>query len=165
MYMPSSSPIHPQVRIGHVHLKVADLERALNFYVNVLGFQLTQCYGKQAAFISAGGYHHHIGLNTWESQDGSPPPPGTTGLYHLAILYPTRPALADALRRLLDNNIPLEGAADHGVSEALYLRDPDGNGVELYWDRPQDQWPRTPDGGVSMYTRPLDLADLQKFQG
>jgi catechol 2,3-dioxygenase len=158
--MNDSSPIHPQTRIGHVHLKVADLERALNFYVNVLGFRLTQRYGKQAAFVSAGGYHHHIGLNTWESENGAPPPPGATGLYHLAVLYPTRAALADALQRLLDNNIPLEGAADHGVSEALYLRDPDGNGVELYWDRPQDQWPRTPDGGVNMYTRPLDLADL-----
>ena len=157
-----NSPIHPDTRIGHVHLKVADIERALNFYVNILGFQLTQRYGKQAAFVSAGGYHHHIGLNTWESQDGSPPPAGTTGLYHLAILYPTRAALADALQRLLDNNIPLEGAADHGVSQALYLRDPDGNGVELYWDRPQSEWPRTPDGAINMYTRPLDLAELLK---
>ena len=160
--MPDSPPIHPQTRIGHVHLKVADIERALNFYVNVLGFQLTQRYGRQAAFVSAGGYHHHIGLNTWESENGSPPPPGATGLYHLAILYPTRAALADALQRLLDNNIPLEGAADHGVSQALYLRDPDGNGVELYWDRPQDQWPRNADGEINMYTRPLDLAELLK---
>src|SRR5688500_9593926 len=123
-------PIHPQTRIGHVHLKVADLDRALRFYRDVLGFDLTQRYGSRAAFLSAGGYHHHIGLNTWESEGGSPPPPGTTGLYHLAILYPTRAALADALRRLLDNDVSLEGASDHGVSEALYLRDPDGNGVE-----------------------------------
>jgi catechol 2,3-dioxygenase len=158
--MPDAPPIHPDTRIGHVHLKVADLERALNFYVNVLGFQLTQRYGNQAAFVSAGGYHHHIGLNTWESQDGSPPPAGSTGLYHLAILYPTRAALANGLQRLLDNNIPLEGAADHGVSQALYLRDPDNNGVELYWDRPQSQWPRTPDGNINMYTYPLDLTDL-----
>ncbi len=158
----TNPPIHPGVRIGHVHLKVADLERALDFYVGVLGLELTQRYGRQAAFVSAGGYHHHIGLNTWESEGGAAPPAGTTGLYHLAILYPTRAALADALRRLLDANIPLEGAADHGVSEALYLRDPDGNGVELYWDRPQEQWPRTADGGINMYTRPLDLAGLLK---
>jgi catechol 2,3-dioxygenase len=152
--------IHPDVRIGHVHLKVANLQRALDFYTGVLGFELTQRFGDQAAFISAGGYHHHIGLNTWESQGGSPPPFGTTGLYHLAILYPTRAALADALRRLIQAGIPLEGASDHGVSEALYLRDPDGNGVELYWDRPQAQWPQTPDGGVAMYTRRLDLDGL-----
>ena len=158
--MPTPPPIHPDTRIGHIHLKVADLERALNFYVNILGFQLTQRYGNQAAFVSAGGYHHHIGLNTWESEAGSAPPPGSTGLYHLAVLYPTRAALADALQRLLDNNIPLEGAADHGVSEALYLRDPDNNGVELYWDRPESEWPRTPDGGINMYTRPLDLQSL-----
>jgi len=159
-----STPIHPETRIGHVHLKVADLERALNFYTGVLGLQLTQRFGNQAAFISAGGYHHHIGLNTWESQGGSPPPQGTTGLYHLAILYPTRAALADALKRLLDHNIPLEGAADPAVSQPLHLRDPDGNGGELYWDRPQDQWPRTPEGGINMYTRPLDLSDLLKAQ-
>lgn len=152
--------IDPDVTIGHVHLKVADLERALAFYVGVLGFALTQRLGSSAAFVSAGGYHHHIGLNTWESQGGSPPPPGTTGLYHLAIRYPTRAALAVALRRLRAAGVPLDGASDHGVSEALYLRDPDGNGVELYWDRPQDQWPRTPDGRVAMFTRPLDLAVL-----
>jgi catechol 2,3-dioxygenase len=154
--------IHPQTRIGHVHLKVADLDRALGFYSDVLGFEVTQRYGTQAVFLSAGGYHHHIGLNTWESAGGSPPPPGTTGLYHLAILYPTRAELADALRRLIKANIELEGASDHGVSEALYLRDPDGNGVELYWDRGDDQWPRTPEGGVNMFTRRLDLEDLLK---
>ena len=155
-------PLHPKVGIGHVHLKVADLNRALAFYRDVLGFELTQRYGSQAAFLSAGGYHHHIGLNTWESAGGSPPPAGATGLYHLAILYPTRAELADALRRLIDEGIPLEGASDHGVSEALYLRDPDGNGVELYWDRPKEQWPRTPDGGLNMVTNPLDLEDLIK---
>ena len=153
-------PIDPGVRIGHTHLKVADLERAIGFYRDVLGFELTQRFGRQAAFLSAGGYHHHIGLNTWESQGGSPPPPGSTGLYHHAILYPTRAALADALRRLTAAGIPLDGAADHGVSEALYLRDPDGNGVELYRDRPPDQWPRTPEGELAMYTRPLDLESL-----
>ena len=137
-------PIDAGVSIGHVHLKVADIERALGFYCGVLGFELMQRFGAQAAFISAGGYHHHIGLNTWESQGGSPPPPGHTGLYHLAILYPTRAALSDALRRLMAAKISLDGAADHGVSEALYLRDPDDNGVELYWDRPQSDWPRTP---------------------
>jgi len=152
--------IRPEVRIGHVHLKVADLDRALRFYTGVLGFELTQRFGGSAAFVSAGGYHHHIGLNTWESEGGSPPGPGTTGLYHLAILYPTRAALADALRRLMAAGVQLEGASDHGVSEALYLRDPDGNGVELYWDRPQDKWPHTPDGGLAMYTRPLDLDSL-----
>ncbi len=141
-------PIDSQVRVGHVHLKVADLERSISFYCGVLGFQLTQRYGTQAAFVSAGGYHHHIGLNTWESQGGSPPPPGTTGLYHVAILYPTRRALADALRRLIDAGITLEGVADHGVSEALYLRDPDDNGIELCWDRPQQDWHRTPEGGM-----------------
>jgi catechol 2,3-dioxygenase len=153
-------PIHPQARIGHVHLKVADLERAVGFYRDVLGFELTQRYGRQAAFLSAGGYHHHIGLNTWESRGGAPPPPGTTGLYHLAIVYPTRAALADALRRVLAAGIPLDGASDHGVSEALYLRDPDDNGVELYWDRPPEAWPRSPDGGLAMVTQPLDLAGL-----
>lgn len=153
-------PIDPAVRIGHVHLKVADLERAIAFYRDVLGFELTQRYGRQAAFLSAGGYHHHIGLNTWESAGGAPPPRGTTGLYHVAILYPTRAQLADALRRLTDARIPLEGASDHGVSEALYLRDPDGNGVELYWDRPQDQWPRTAEGGINMITERLDLEGL-----
>lgn len=158
----SSQPIDPAVRIGHVHLKVADLERALQFYCGVLGFELTLRYGTQAAFVSAGGYHHHIGLNTWESLGGSPPPPGTTGLYHTAILYPTRRALAVALRRVLDAGISLDGASDHGVSEALYLRDPDDNGVELYWDRPQEAWPRTPQGELAMFTRRLDLNGLLK---
>jgi catechol 2,3-dioxygenase len=158
--MPAPSPIHPQTRIGHVHLKVADLDRALGFYCGVLGFELTQKMGKSAAFLSAGGYHHHIGLNTWESAGGKPPPAGSTGLYHLAILYPERAALADALRRLTAANIPLDGASDHGVSEALYLRDPDENGVELYWDRPKESWPRSPEGGVAMFTKPLDLNAL-----
>lgn len=153
-------PVDPHVRIGHVHLKVADLERALDFYCGVLGFELTQRYGESAAFVSAGGYHHHIGLNTWESLGGSPPPAGTTGLYHLAIRYPTRSALADALRRLMDAGVALEGASDHGVSEALYLRDPDSNGVELYWDRPEEAWPRTSDGRLAMFTRRLDLQGL-----
>jgi catechol 2,3-dioxygenase len=156
----ASAPIDPGVRIGHVHLKVADLDRALAFYCGVLGLQLMQRMGAQAAFISAGGYHHHIGLNTWESRGGSPPPPGTTGLYHLAVLYPTRAALADALRRLIEADIPLDGASDHGVSEALYLRDPDENGVELYWDRPREEWPRTADGNLSMFTHRLDLMGL-----
>ncbi len=155
-----SAPIHPGARIGHVHLKVADIERALAFYCGVLGFELTTRYGPSAAFISAGGYHHHIGLNTWESRGGSPPAPGTTGLYHLAILYPTRADLADALRRLVKAGIPLDGASDHGVSEALYLRDPDQNGVELYRDRPQEEWPRNPDGSLGMFTKRLDLEDL-----
>jgi catechol 2,3-dioxygenase len=157
---PVARPIDPGVRIGHVHLKVADLERSLAFYCGVLGFELIQRYGTQAAFVSAGGYHHHIGLNTWESKGGSPPPPGTTGLYHVAILYPTRAALADALHRLAQAGIPLQGASDHGVSEALYLSDPDGNGIELYVDRPQDQWPRTPEGELKMVTERLDLQDL-----
>jgi catechol 2,3-dioxygenase len=152
--------VDPRVRIGHVHLKVADLDRALAFYHGVLGLEITQRLGRQAAFLSAGGYHHHIGLNTWESQGGSPPPPGTTGLYHVAILYPTRALLVDALRRVLAAGIELDGASDHGVSEALYLRDPDDNGVELYWDRPKEQWPRNADGGVAMFTRPLDLDAL-----
>jgi catechol 2,3-dioxygenase len=154
-------PIDPGVDIGHVHLKVADIERALDFYCGVLGFELMQRFGAEAAFISAGGYHHHIGLNTWESRGGSPPAPGTTGLFHLAIRYPTRAALADALRRLVEARVPLQGASDHGVSEALYLADPDGNGVELYWDRPREDWPTPADGEkVAMYTRPLDLDDL-----
>ena len=157
--------IHPEVRIGHVHLKVADVERALAFYCGVLGFELMQRFGPGAAFISAGGYHHHIGLNTWESRGGSPPPPGSTGLYHVAILYPSRAGLADAFRRVIAAGIALDGAADHGVSEALYLRDPDQNGVELYWDRPQDQWPRTADGRLAMYTRPLDLQALLGHAG
>ena len=158
--MNSPPPIDPHVRIGHVHLKVSDLERALGFYVGVLGFELTQRYGSQAAFVSAGGYHHHIGLNTWESLGGSPPPAGTTGLFHTAILYPTRRTLADALRRVLNAGIPLDGASDHGVSEALYLRDPDDNGVELYWDRPPEAWPRTQAGDLAMFTKRLDLDDL-----
>lgn len=153
-------PIDPGVRIGHVHLKVAELDRALAFYCGVLGFELMQRYGTEAAFVSAGGYHHHIGLNTWESRGGSPPPRGTTGLFHLAILYPSRAALADALRRLTDARVALDGASDHGVSEALYLRDPDDNGIELYWDRPQDQWPTGEDGSLAMYTRRLDLQAL-----
>jgi catechol 2,3-dioxygenase len=152
-------PIHPQVRIGHVHLKVADLDRSLGFYCGVLGFQIMQRVSG-AAFISAGGYHHHIGLNTWESLGGTPPPPRATGLFHTAILYPTRALLADALRRLRQARIPLEGASDHGVSEALYLRDPDDNGVELYWDRPKEKWPKAPEGGLAMFTHPLDLAGL-----
>jgi catechol 2,3-dioxygenase len=159
------APVDPGVRMGHVHLKVADIDRALAFYRDVLGFEVTQRLGSQVAFISAGGYHHHIGLNTWESRGGAAPAPGTTGLYHLAILYPTRAALADALRRLIAAKIPLEGASDHGVSEALYLRDPDDNGVELYWDRPQQQWPRTPDGELAMFTRRLDLDDLRNERG
>lgn len=158
--MPIHGPIAAGVRIGHVHLRVADLARSLGFYCGVLGFQLTQRYGTQAAFVSAGGYHHHIGLNTWESLGGRPPPPGSTGLFHTAILYPTRADLADALRRLVAAGIPLDGASDHGVSEALYLRDPDQNGVELYWDRPEPAWPRTADGGLAMVTRPLDLDTL-----
>ena len=152
--------IDPAVRIGHVHLKVSDLERSVAFYSGVLGFKVTQRFGSQAAFLSAGGYHHHIGLNTWESAGGPPPPAGTTGLYHFAILYPTRAALADALRRLMAAGIALDGASDHGVSEALYLHDPDGNGLELYWDRPKDAWPRTAEGSLAMYTRRLDLANL-----
>lgn len=161
--MPSNRPnpsIDSRVRIGHVHLKVADLERALGFYRDVLGFDVTQRYGSQAAFLSAGGYHHHVGLNTWESAGGEPPAPGTTGLYHIAILYPTRAALADALRRLIAAGIRLDGAADHGVSEALYLRDPDGNGVELYRDRQESEWPRDDKGGLAMVTRSLDLETL-----
>jgi catechol 2,3-dioxygenase len=152
--------IDPRVDIGHVHLKVADLERAIAFYQGVLGFELMQRYGTEAAFLSAGGYHHHIGLNTWESKGGGPPPPGTTGLYHVAIRYPDRHSLADALRRLRDAGVPLDGASDHGVSEALYLRDPDGNGLELYRDRPREEWPRTPDGKLEMVTGRLDLRAL-----
>jgi len=155
-----SAPISAGVRIGHVHLKVADVERSLAFYCGVLGFELMQRFGREAAFVSAGGYHHHIALNTWESAGGSPPPPGTTGLYHLAILYPTRADLADALRRLQREGIRLDGAADHGVSESLYLRDPDENGVELYRDRPMAEWPRTADGHLNMFTHRLDLDDL-----
>jgi len=157
-----TAPIHPETRIGHVHLKVADLDRALGFYCGVLGLGLTQRYGERAAFVAAGGYHHHIGLNTWESLGGPPPAPGTTGLYHLALLYPSRAALADALRRVEAAGIPLDGASDHGVSEALYLRDPDGNGVELYRDRPEAEWPRDPDGALRMVTARLDLDALRR---
>jgi catechol 2,3-dioxygenase len=154
------TPVHPQTRIGHIHLKVADLERAIAFYSGVLGFELTQRYGPGAAFLSAGGYHHHIGLNTWESLGGSPPPPGSTGLYHTAFLYPDRASLADALRRLVEAGIPIEGASDHGVSEAIYLSDPDGNGVELYRDRPEEEWPRDAEGRLKMVNSRLDLQAL-----
>ncbi len=157
---PAAPAIHPDTRIGHAHLKVADLERAIRFYRDVLGFELMQRYGSQAAFLSAGGYHHHLGLNTWESRGGTPPPLGHTGLYHVAILYPNRKELARAVRRLLDHGVPIGGASDHGVSEAIYLDDPDGNGLELYADRPREQWPLDPDGGLRMVTRPLDLAGL-----
>lgn len=156
----NSAPIDPNVSIGHVHLKVSDLDRALAFYCGVLGFELTQRFGNSAAFISAGGYHHHIGLNTWESLGGVPPSPRNTGLFHLAILYPDRRTLADAFRRLQAAHVPLDGASDHGVSEALYLSDPDQNGVELYWDRPKNDWPHAADGTLTMITRPLDLASL-----
>ncbi|HET7177711.1 MAG TPA: VOC family protein [Solirubrobacterales bacterium] len=161
MAEPSPEPIDPGVDIGHVHLKVADLDRALDFYCGVLGFELQQRLGDEAAFVSAGGYHHHIGLNTWFSKGAAPAPQRSTGLFHVAIRYPTRRALADALRRLSQAGVPLGGASDHGVSEALYLSDPDGNGIELYWDRPRDQWPRPADGeGIAMVTEPLDLQDL-----
>ena len=161
-----AEPIDPGVDIGHVHLKVADLDRAIGFYRDVLGFDLTQRLGDQAAFLSAGGYHHHIGLNTWESKGGSPPPPGTTGLYHVAIRYPSRNALADALKRLVENQIPISGASDHGVSEAIYLNDLDGNGIELYCDRPREEWPMAPDGsGVAMISEPLDLERLLAESG
>jgi catechol 2,3-dioxygenase len=161
----ATKPVDARVRIGHVHLRVSDLERALDFYCGVLGFELQTRYGTEAAFVSAGGYHHHIGLNTWESKGAEPPPPHTTGLFHFAILYPTRAELADALRRLMAANVPLDGASDHGVSEALYLRDPDENGIELYWDRPQEKWPRTRDGKIDMYTRALDISDLLSETG
>ena len=155
-----ASTIDPRVDIGHVHLKVSDIDRALAFYRDVLGFDLIVRIGDEAAFLSAGGYHHHLGLNTWESRGGSPPPPGTTGLYHVAIRYPDRRTLAGALRRLLDAKIRIDGASDHGVSEAIYLRDPDGNGIELYRDRPREEWPRADDGEVTMYNAPLDLEAL-----
>ena len=157
-----ANPIPAGTRIGHVHLKVSNLDRSLDFYCGVLGFELIQRHGTQAAFISAGGYHHHIGLNTWESAGGSPPAPGTTGLFHVAILYPTRSDLAGAMKRLAAHNIGLDGASDHGVSQALYLRDPDMNGIELYWDRPEAEWPRKADGSLEMYIRRLDLDDLLK---
>ena len=156
----AAKAIDPAVRIGHTHLKVADLDRSLRFYCGVLGFELMQRFGTEAAFVSAGGYHHHIGLNTWHSRNGAPPPPGTTGLYHVALLYPDRKALAKALKRLRDAGIELDGASDHGVSEALYLRDPDDNGIELYWDRPREEWPRTPDGALAMRTERLDVEAL-----
>jgi catechol 2,3-dioxygenase len=152
--------IHPVTRIGHVHLTVADLDRALAFYRDVLGFEVTTRYGREAVFLSAGGYHHHIALNTWAGEGAPAPAPGTTGLYHFAILYPDRQTLARALKGVLDHGIPLEGASDHGVSEAIYLRDPDGNGVELYRDRPKEEWPRAEDGSLKMHTRPLNLAAL-----
>ncbi|GGE17801.1 glyoxalase [Primorskyibacter flagellatus] len=155
-----TNPVHPETRIGHVHLKVADLDRAIAFYSGVLGFEVQQMYGKQAAFLSAGGYHHHIGLNTWESRNGTPPPPGHTGLYHTAFLYPDRASLGDALKRIVQAGIPLDGAADHGVSEAIYLRDPDGNGVELYRDRAEADWPRNAKGELEMVNSPLDLQAL-----
>jgi catechol 2,3-dioxygenase len=155
-----TTPIHPGTKIGHVHLTVSDLDRALAFYRDVLGFAVTAYYGQDAVFLSAGGYHHHIGLNTWAGRGAPPPAPGTTGLYHFAILFPDRRALAAAVRRVLDHGVRLEGASDHGVSEAIYLRDPDGNGVELYRDRPEAEWPRAPDGSIAMHTRPLDLQGL-----
>ncbi|ATC65156.1 glyoxalase [Nibricoccus aquaticus] len=159
----TTSPFHPiaaGVSIGHIHLKVANLEAAVGFYSGVLGFQVTERFANTVAFLSAGGYHHHIALNTWESRGGKPPPPGTTGLYHAAILYPTRADLADALRRLLAHGVRIDGASDHGVSEAIYLRDPDGNGLELYWDRPRELWPRNGDGSLAMFTKNLDLESL-----
>jgi catechol 2,3-dioxygenase len=159
---PTPPPIDPRVDVGHVHLKVSDLERAVRFYSQVLGFEPTQRYGAEAAFLSAGGYHHHVGLNTWESRGGAPPPSGSTGLYHVAFRYPDRAALAVAYRRLIEHSVALDGASDHGVSEALYLRDPDDNGIELYWDRPPEEWPRGPDGGLSMVTRRLDLEALRR---
>ena len=155
-----TAPVHPAARIGHVHLKVADLERAIGFYAGVLGFELQQRFGRSAAFLSAGGYHHHIGLNTWESAGGTPPPPGHTGLYHTAFLYPDRAQLGDSLRRVVEAGIPLTGAADHGVSEAIYLDDPDGNGVELYRDRPEAEWPRDAQGNLAMTNTPLDFEAL-----
>jgi catechol 2,3-dioxygenase len=158
--MANEQPVDPGVRIGHIHLKVSNLERSLGFYRDVLGFEVTQRYGSQAVFLSAGGYHHHIGLNTWESRDGQAPPRGSTGLYHFAIVYPGRAQLADALRRLVEAGVALDGASDHGTSEAIYLHDPDGNGLELYWDRPRESWPRQEDGSLNMFTRPLDLEAL-----
>jgi catechol 2,3-dioxygenase len=155
-----SAELDPRVGVGHIHLKVADLDRAIAFYRDVLGFDLTQRMGDQAAFLSAGGYHHHVGLNTWQSRGGSPPPPGATGLFHAAFLFPDRRSLAQVLRRVVEAGVSLDGASDHGVSEALYLRDPDGNGIELYRDRPEEEWPRTADGGVAMFTAPLDLESL-----
>jgi catechol 2,3-dioxygenase len=163
---PAQPSIHPETRIGHVHLKVADLPRAIAFYRDALGFDLMEQMGNSAAFLSAGGYHHHIGLNTWESRGGSPPAPGTTGLYHFAILYPSRQELARALKRLVDYGVPIDGASDHGVSEAIYLHDPDGNGIEIYRDRPREEWPRDSDGSLSLVNQPLDLhALLREIEG
>ena len=156
----SEQPIHPETRIGHVHLKVADLDRAVKFYTELMGFELVQRYGSQAAFVSAGGYHHHIGLNTWESRNVQPPPRRATGLYHFAILYPSRKELARAFKRLLDHGWPIDGASDHGVSEAIYLHDPDLNGIEIYCDRPRDAWPKTADGDLAIVTEPLDFRSL-----
>ena len=160
-----SGRIHPGADIGHVHLKVSDLERAVSFYSEVLGFEVQARYGDQAAFLGAGGYHHHIGLNTWQSLGGPPPPPGTTGLFHAAIRYPTREALARAVRRVVEHGVALSGASDHGVSEAIYLADPDGNGLELYVDRPREEWPRAADGSLTMFTEPLDLQGLLALAG
>lgn len=157
---PAEPSIHPETQIGHVHLKVSDLPRAIAFYRDALGFEVMEQMGNSAAFLSAGGYHHHLGLNTWESRGGSPPAPGTTGLYHFAILYPTRQELARALQRLLDHGVGIDGASDHGVSEAIYLHDPDGNGIEIYRDRPRSEWPREADGSIAMVTERLDLRDL-----
>lgn len=156
----AAKPVAPTARIGHVHLKVANIDRALGFYHDVLGFDIVIRMGNSAAFLSAGGYHHHIGMNTWESLGGQPPAPGTTGLYHIAILYQERAELADAVRRLLSAGIPIGGASDHGVSEAIYLDDPDGNGVELYWDRPREEWPVDADGNLTMFTKRLDIEGL-----
>lgn len=156
----SEPSIHPQTVIGHVHLKVSDIERAVKFYTEVLGLEVQQRWGNSAAFLSAGGYHHHIGLNTWESRGAAPPPRRSTGLYHFAILYPNRKELARVFKRLLDHEWPIDGASDHGVSEAIYLRDPDGNGIEIYCDRPLEEWPRDPDGKLAMHNAPLDLAGL-----
>ena len=162
--MSQPEPVHPDVTVGHIHLKVSDLDRSIAFYRDVLGFELMQMMGRSAAFMSAGGYHHHIGLNTWESHGGKPPAAGTTGLFHVAFLYPTRAALAKALRRLIEHKVSLDGAADHGVSEALYLHDPDHNGIELYWDRPKDAWPFDDDGNLEMFTHPLNLDELMAVQ-
>lgn len=162
---PGSSVVHPAVRIGHVHLKVSSISRALTFWRDLLGFEVTAHYGPGAVFLSAGGYHHHIGLNAWESSGGAPPAPNATGLYHVAVLYPDRRELARTVRRIAASGHPITGAADHGVSEAVYLADPDGNGVELYRDRPEAEWPRTPDGGLVMYTRGLDLGSLLSEDG